>query len=158
MVMVDEEEDFEDYIYLDRIGKGSGHNVVLKVKHLNQNKTYALKKMLIDTNDLEQNKKNDNEIGIFKLLDHPYIIKYYDHFIKHPFLCIIMEYAPGGDLQHVVKSHIKSQKTIPEEQIWRYFLQLCQAIKHIHLKKILHRDIKTQNIFLDSDGTVIFLF
>jgi NIMA (never in mitosis gene a)-related kinase len=154
--MVEDDEDFDDYIWLENIGKGCGANVVCKVKHLTKNKTYALKKILIDIHDKEQTKKNSNEINIFKSVKHPYIIEYFDSFIKNPYLCIIMELAGGGDLQHVVKHYSKQQKEIPENQIWKWFLQLCQAIKHIHLKKILHRDIKTQNVFLDSNGTVRF--
>lgn len=119
---MEEDEDFDDYIWLENIGKGSGANVVYKVKHLTENKTYALKKIIVDVNDKEQNIKNKNEINIFKQLNHPYIIKYYDSFIKSPyFLCIIMEYAAGGDLQHIIKHHIKAQKQIPEKQVRTLF-------------------------------------
>lgn len=114
---MEEDEDFDDYIWLENIGKGSGSNTVCKVKHLTENKTYALKKIMIDINNKEQNVKNANEIAIFKSLDHPYIIKYYDSFIKNPYLCIIMEYAAGGDLQHVIKHYSKQQKEVPENQV-----------------------------------------
>lgn len=153
---MEEDDEFENYIWLETIGKGNMQNVVHKVKNLNDNKTYALKKMIIDTSDKKQCEKYQNEISIFKSLDHPYIIKYYNSFIKNNYLCIIMEYAAGGDLQHLIKNHKEKQKQIPEKQIWVLFLQLCCAIKYVHYKKILHRDIKTQNVFLDSQGIVSY--
>lgn len=115
---MEDDEDFDDYMLLATIGKGSGGaNTVCKVKHLTENKTYALKKILIDVNDKDQTSKNANEINIFQSLDHKYIIKYYDAFIKNPYLCIIMEYAAGGDLQHVIKHYSVQQKHIPENQV-----------------------------------------
>jgi len=118
---MEDDEDFDDYMWLENIGKGSGGaNTVCKVKHLTQNKTYALKKILIDVNDKEQTKKNGTEISIFQSLNHKYIIKYYDSFIKNPYLCIIMEYAAGGDLQHIIKHYIKQQKQIPESQVSKF--------------------------------------
>jgi NIMA (never in mitosis gene a)-related kinase len=65
-----------------------------------------------------------------------------------------MEYCDGGDLYMIVKKHSLEKKYINEDQIWGWFYQLCQAIKYIHSKKIIHRDIKTQNIFLNKKGQV----
>lgn len=65
-----------------------------------------------------------------------------------------MEYADGGDLSSVIKKHTTEKKKIEEDAIWGWFLQICQALKYIHSKKILHRDIKCQNIFLTKKGQV----
>ncbi|KAE8294489.1 Serine/threonine-protein kinase Nek1 [Larimichthys crocea] len=63
-----------------------------------------------------------------------------------------MDYCEGGDLF----KKINSQKGVlfSEEQILDWFVQICLALKHVHDRKILHRDIKSQNIFLTKDGTV----
>ncbi len=53
-----------------------------------------------------------------------------------------------GDLQARVKLARSSQRLIREETIWQWFIQLCCAIKHVHDRKILHRDLKLGNIFL----------
>lgn len=55
-----------------------------------------------------------------------------------------------------MQSRIKEQKGkyFPEEQIMDWFTQICLAIKHIHDKKILHRDLKSQNIFLTKNGLI----
>ncbi|XP_072575815.1 serine/threonine-protein kinase Nek1 isoform X25 [Vulpes vulpes] len=63
-----------------------------------------------------------------------------------------MDYCEGGDLF----KRINAQKGIlfQEDQILDWFVQICLALKHVHDRKILHRDIKSQNIFLTKDGTV----
>ena len=69
-------------------------------------------------------------------------------------MCIIMEYADGGDLSLIIKKNIQEKKRIDEDVIWKWMVQLCQALKYIHSKKILHRDIKSPNIFLTKKGRV----
>ncbi|XP_026952325.1 serine/threonine-protein kinase Nek1 isoform X5 [Sagmatias obliquidens] len=63
-----------------------------------------------------------------------------------------MDYCEGGDLF----KRINAQKGIlfQEDQILDWFVQICLALKHVHDRKILHRDIKSQNIFLTKDGTI----
>ena len=63
-----------------------------------------------------------------------------------------MEYADGGDLSMKIKA--QNGILFPEDKILDWFTQVCLAIKHIHDRKILHRDIKSQNIFLMKDGKV----
>jgi NIMA (never in mitosis gene a)-related kinase len=57
-----------------------------------------------------------------------------------------MEFADGGDLDNYIKKFAKSSrgKEMPEKQVLSWFVQLCLAIKHIHDRKILHRDLKSQ--------------
>jgi NIMA (never in mitosis gene a)-related kinase len=144
---------------LGMIGKGCGGNCVYLVKDLSNNKYYAMKRIIIDEKNEKQNAKNQNEIDIFKSLKHPNLIQYVNSFIhsrksKKAKFCIIMEYADDGDLFKVVKDHLKANQKIKEEQIWKWFLQICQAIRYIHSKKIIHRDIKCQNIFLLKNGQI----
>lgn len=63
-------------------------------------------------------------------------------------LCIVMEYADGGDLSTNLKSRKASMDYLDEKSILRLFSQICLAIKHLHDRKIIHRDLKSQNIFL----------
>ncbi len=59
-------------------------------------------------------------------------------------LCIVMDYADGGDLYTKVANQKKEGKVkYSEEQILDWFVQMSLAIKHIHDRKILHRDLKT---------------
>lgn len=65
-----------------------------------------------------------------------------------------MDYADGGDLYTKIAQHKRASKPFTEEQVIYWFLQLALALKHIHSRRILHRDLKTQNIFLTSKGEV----
>lgn len=113
-----------------------------------------MKRIIIDLNDNEQNTKNNNEISVFKSIHHPNLIQYIESFIHKDKLIIIMEYADGGDLSRVVQKHRESKEYINESTIWKYFIQLFQGLRYIHSKKIIHRDIKCQNIFLTKDNKV----
>ena len=111
----------------------------------------------IQTDDMSQKDKNDvfNEAKILQKLDHQNIIKFIEFFEStkpKPTLNIVTEYADDGDLSE----KIKSQKNQPftETEILDYFTQICLALKHIHEKKIIHRDLKSGNIFLMKNGLV----
>lgn len=65
-----------------------------------------------------------------------------------------MEHADGGDLQTKIKKVKEENSYLTEDQVLNYFTQICLAIKHLHDRKILHRDLKSQNIFLTKSGIV----
>lgn len=65
-----------------------------------------------------------------------------------------MDYADGGDMYSKIAYQKKIGKLFTEEQVVDWFLQIALAIKHIHSKKILHRDLKTQNLFMTSQGDI----
>ena len=98
-------------------------------------------------------RKAVNEATILGKLSHPYIVQYIDSFIEDNNLNIIMEYCNGGDLNQFLK--LQSKKPLKEEKIWKIFLQICLGLQHIHQRKILHRDIKSLNIFLNDDEVKI---
>merc|ERR1719240_1910255 len=61
-----------------------------------------------------------------------------------------MDYADGGDLHERISKTRKAMKTFPEEKIIRWFTEASLALKYMHDKHVLHRDLKTQNLFLTS--------
>ena len=67
---------------------------------------------------------------------------------------IVMEYADGGDVQEKVKACLRTRERLDENLIWSYFIQMLEGIAHLHSKSILHRDLKTANMFLTMDGHV----
>lgn len=90
------------------------------------------------------------EAKILEVLNHPNIVRFREVYkTKKGKLCIVMDYADGGDLQSKVKERLK-QKTssgkvnyMTENEVLDIFTQICLAIKHTHDKKILHRDLKS---------------
>lgn len=95
-----------------------------------------------------------SEASLLKELRHPNIVSYKDSFIEKDMLIIVMEYCEEGDLGHHIKRKQQKNEYFPEKVILHWFLQIAMALDYIHSKKILHRDIKTSNIFLTSNGYV----
>ena len=65
-----------------------------------------------------------------------------------------MEHAAKGDLNQLIHFNKLKKTRIPEHLIWKYAFQLCSAVYYLHQQNIIHRDIKTKNIFLSYDGTL----
>ena len=65
-----------------------------------------------------------------------------------------MEYAQKGDLYTLLKEHRSKKKYISEKDLWQYALQILAGIQYLHMKSIIHRDLKCLNIFLTSDSTI----
>ena len=106
----------------------------------------------------EDNKKQIyNEASIMKKLFHPNVISFKDVFkdTKLEYFYIVMEYANDGDLSKKIKAQKQKafgEKYFSEEKILQYFYQICRGLQYIHSKNIIHRDIKSQNIFLMKNG------
>ena len=65
-----------------------------------------------------------------------------------------MEYADSGDLYQRIVKYQKRNRLLSEEFIWRVFTQITSGLKALHDLDILHRDMKSANVFLNSDGSV----
>jgi NIMA (never in mitosis gene a)-related kinase 1/4/5 len=89
-------------------------------------------------------------LQLLKVLKHPNIVTYRESFLDGGKLCIVMDYCSGGDLHTVLQR--RRGTPLPEDTILDWFVQICLALKHIHDRKVLHRDIKAQNIFVASNG------
>lgn len=107
----------------------------------------------------DQLEEATREGEILAELDHPNVVAFYDSFVvtdpvEGDCLNIAMEYCDGGDLDAAIKRRRNVGKPFAELHVMRIFVQLTLALKYIHLHRILHRDIKPQNVFLTSDGCV----
>ena len=142
------------YKVISLLGEGSFGKAFL-AKCDRDNKQYVIKQIPFDDMTDEEKRETFNEAIILKKLDHPNIIKFKEVFIQRnprPALNIVTEFADGGDLGQ----KIKKQKKVPfsESQILDYITQICLALQHIHKKKIIHRDLKSDNVFLMKSGIV----
>ena len=95
------------------------------------------------------------EAKILELLDNPNIVRFKEVYrtVKQK-LNIVMEYAEGGDLSQRIKEAKQKNEHFDEDQILKWFIQILLGVKHIHQRKIIHRDLKAQNIFLTKEGLV----
>ena len=143
------------YKIVKLLGEGSFGKAYLAKCDDQEEKKYVIKQILMDGMTDQDKKDTLNEAIILKKLDHPNIIKFKEVFLqKKPSeaLNIVTEYADGGDLGQ----KIEEQKKHPfsESQILDYITQICLALQHIHKKKIIHRDLKSGNVFLMKSGIV----
>lgn len=142
------------YELLDQIGKGS-FSVVYKARTTQDGTLVAIKKVKVKEMRDEKAKSDCvKEVALLQKLDHPHIIKYHTSFFWDGELNIVLELADGGDLAKFIKCFRQHGKLVPEPTIWRYFSQVCAALKHMHMKRIMHRDVKPANVFITSDGRV----
>ena len=113
----------------------------------------------MDTRQMKEDNKRQiyNEASIMKKLFHPNVISFKEVFkdVKLDYFYIVMEYANDGDLSKKIKAQKQKnfgEKYFSEEKIMQYFYQICRGLQYIHSKNIIHRDIKSQNIFLMKNG------
>ncbi|XP_027532547.1 serine/threonine-protein kinase Nek1 isoform X7 [Neopelma chrysocephalum] len=141
----------DKYIKVRKIGEGSfGKAILVKAKENGQQ--YVIKEINISKMSNKEREESRREVAVLANMKHPNIVLYRESFEENGCLYIVMDYCEGGDLF----KKINAQKGVlfSEDQILDWFVQICLALKHIHDRKILHRDIKSQNIFLTKDGTI----
>ncbi len=143
----------EDFQIISKLGEGA-YSTVYKVMRIVDRKIYALKKVkLLNLSDKE--KENAlNEVRILASVKSNYVVSYKEAFFdeKDRTLCIVMEFADNGDLYQKITEHKKRSIFFEESTIWRIFIQLVRGLKSLHDLNILHRDLKSANIFLYSNG------
>ena len=143
------------YKIIKLLGEGSFGKAYLAKCDDQEDKKYVIKQIVMDGMTDQEKKEAFNEAVILKKLDHPNIIKFKEVFLqKKPVeaLNIVTEFADGGDLGQKIENQKKQPFT--ESQILDYITQICLALQHIHKKKIIHRDLKSGNVFLMKSGIV----
>ena len=131
------------------LGKGSFGSVYLVTRKEDQ-KIYALKSVIMEKLNKKEQENSVNEVRILASVNHPNVIGYKEAFWddKNNTLNIVMEYADDGDLQTKIQKMKKNFGFFEENLIWSYAIQMIEGLKALHDKKIMHRDLKSANIFL----------
>ncbi|CAG9325748.1 unnamed protein product [Blepharisma stoltei] len=144
-----------DFEFLNKLGEGS-YSTVYKVKRKVDNQIYALKKIKFGSMSSRDKQNALNEIRILASINHPNIVSYKEAFIDEgtSTLCLIMDFAEQGDLLQQIQNHKKNNTYFSEQEIWDILYQSTTGLKLLHDMKILHRDIKSANIFLSSESAV----
>ena len=141
-----------DFIIEKVLGKGSFGSVYL-VRRKEDNKIYALKSVILEKLNKKEQQNSVNEVRILASVNHPNVIGYKEAFWddSQNTLNIVMEYADDGDLQTKIIKMRKEGGMFQEKLIWLYSIQMIEGLKALHDKKIMHRDLKSANIFLVKD-------
>ncbi|CAM9610722.1 unnamed protein product [Lampetra planeri] len=144
----------EKYTILKKIGEGSyGKALLARIKESGQQ--CVIKEINLTKMKAKDRESSQKEVVLLSKMRHPNVVTFMESFQDHVKLCIVMEYCEGGDLLQ----RINSQRGVlfSEDQVLNWFVQICLAVKHIHDRKVLHRDIKAQNIFLTNNKSSIKL-
>ena len=142
-----------DFTIIKQLGSGAFSTVSLVTRKQDQ-KIYALKCVQISKLSPIERQNSLNEIRLLASINHKNIISYKESFYneENQTLNIILEYADDGDLQTKIISKKKFGCFFEEKTIWSIFIQMVKGLNELHKKKIIHRDLKSANIFLMKNG------
>ena len=144
-----------DYVVEKAIGRGHFSTVHRAVRRSDERRVALKKVQIFDMLDAKARDRCLKEVHLLKSLPpHPSIIHYLDSFIDNNELYIVFEWAEHGDLRRLLRRATESKTSLQEAQVWRYFVQISDGIRHMHEARVMHRDIKPANIFLAANGSV----
>ncbi|KAM4017345.1 serine/threonine-protein kinase Nek11-like isoform 2-T2 [Anomaloglossus baeobatrachus] len=84
-------------------------------------------------------------------LRHPFIVQFFTSFLEKKDFCIVTEYCEGGDLDCYIQRQKDEGEDLTEGHVMEWFIQLLLGVNYLHERLVMHRDLKTKNIFL-KDG------
>uniref|UniRef100_A0A8C1AIW4 Protein kinase containing Z-DNA binding domains n=1 Tax=Cyprinus carpio carpio TaxID=630221 RepID=A0A8C1AIW4_CYPCA len=147
---------------ITELGDG-GYGCVYKVKHKIDGKIYALKKVILT-------RKADSEVKALAQLEHPNIVRYITSWHgpniwtsnqqrnqvsnSRTYLFIQMEFCEGGTLTDWIQARNQMEKQRTTAEIHKIFDEIITGVEYIHAKKLIHRDLKPDNILFGADGKV----
>ena len=145
----------EDFEIQRKLGQGHFGSVYL-VKSKLTKKLYAMKEIKSERyKDEEQRLEIQKEIKLLENLDHPHVITYFASFNQNSNFYIVTEYINGGNLESIIKKNIQNKTLTDERKVWDLMIQCLSGLMYLHEnRKIIHRDIKPDNILLDADGNL----
>jgi len=138
------------YEIRESIGKGAFGDVYLVI-HKATKKKYVLKRIKLARQNEWQRASTRQEIELVSSLKHPFIVPYIEHWVQHGHtINIIYGYCEKGDCQSQLQ--MQKGKLYNEEQLKVWLCEMALAIEYMHRKRVLHRDLKTQNLLMTTDG------
>lgn len=142
---------FADFRIVHEIHRSSS-GAVYKALHRRSNAKVVLKEKKAP--ELGPGKQLDNEAVLLSALDHPNIIKCHGHFhdAARRSLFMVLEDAPGGDLQASLRARALTRRYLGEREVLVLFLQIARGVEYLHARNIVHRDLKALNVVLDAEG------
>ncbi|RVE76639.1 hypothetical protein OJAV_G00010400 [Oryzias javanicus] len=147
--VTDEQPHVGNYRLLKTIGKGNFAKVKL-AKHTLTGREVAIK--IIDKTQLNPTsmQKLFREVSVMKMLNHPNIVKLFEVIETEKTLYLVMEYASGGEVFDYLVAHGRMK----EKEARAKFRQIVSAVEYCHQKRIVHRDLKAENLLLDADMNI----
>ena len=144
-------DDFEILQILTEKKDPNDDSFVAKVRSLNNNKIYSLKKLGVKLNqDLKVKQEIFNFLDKLKKINHPHIIKYYHYFEENNNIFLIMEYMNNSDILGYIQGYQVLNEKIPETEIWNILLQCLSALNYLNYLNYGNSGIKINNIYINN--------
>ena len=145
----------DDFEFGRVLGKGVFGSVLI-VKRKQDQQIYAMKRVRISNLSKRELQNSFNEVRLLASLNHKNVIGYREAFYdkNSKTLNIVMEYADDGDLSVKIKKNLKNKYFFEESTIWATLIQILEGLKYLHKSNIIHRDLKSANIFLTKKGII----
>ncbi|KAK6187170.1 cyclin-dependent kinase 1-A [Patella vulgata] len=141
----------DDYTKIEKIGEGT-YGVVYKGRHKKTNRLVALKKIRLESEEEGVPSTAIREISLLKELHHPNIVCLEDVLMQENKLYLVFEFL-SMDLKRYMDT-IPSGQYIDKMLVKSYVYQILQGILFCHERRVLHRDLKPQNLLIDSKGVI----
>ncbi|XP_071304432.1 serine/threonine-protein kinase Nek5 isoform X1 [Agelaius tricolor] len=141
----------DKYELIKQIGEGSFGKIFL-AKGKMDDEPCVIKEINLTKMPVKEKEASEKEVILLAKMKHANIVTFYASLQEENKLYIVMEYCDGGDLMKRI--NMQHGVLFDEDQILSWFVQISLGLKHIHDKKILHRDVKAQNVFLRNNGKV----
>ena len=154
---MDKKKNYNDYLYkVERVCGNGSFGIVFQAKVIHTGETVAIKKVYQDK------RYKNREYLITKELNHPNVVKLSHAFYttgeneSEIYLNLVLNYVPDN-LNRIVRNYIKSSTEFPMFLIKLYAFQMARALAYLHASSIIHRDIKPQNILIDSSINKVYI-
>ncbi|GET93218.1 hypothetical protein, conserved [Leishmania tarentolae] len=148
--------------WISRVLGSGATGTVLCAKRVSDGEGFAVK--CVDMEGMSEADKNRAQAEVDCLLNCDFfsIVKCHEDLAKRDantpemvqMIALVLDYANAGDLRQEIKSRARTGRTFREHEAGLLFLQVLLAVHHVHSKHMIHRDIKSANILLCSNGLV----
>jgi len=142
------------YRRLRLLGQGSFGKAFL-ARDLANNELCVMKQIRVEKMDAKARDTAVREAVALRRIQHPNVVRFRQVFVRSGWLCLIMDFADGGDLCAAVKERARTKMPFEESAVLECFGQVADAVAHVHSLKMVHRDIKSRNIFLCRTGRAL---
>jgi len=148
------EDDNVSYRRLRLLGQGSFGKAFL-ARDLSNNELCVMKQVRVERMDAKARDTAVREAVALRRVCHPNVVRFRQVFVRSGWLCLVMDFADGGDLCAAVKERAKAKVPFEESAVLECFAQVADAVSYVHMQKMVHRDIKSRNIFLCRTGKAL---
>ncbi|XP_046473750.1 cyclin-dependent kinase 1 isoform X1 [Neodiprion pinetum] len=149
--MIDQKISMENFVKIEKIGEGT-YGVVYKGKNKKTGQIVAMKKIRLESDDEGVPSTAIREISLLKELQHPNIVSLEDVLMEESRLYLIFEFL-SMDLKKYMDT-LGNGRLMEPEVVKSYLYQITQAILFCHQRRVLHRDLKPQNLLIDKNGVI----